>query len=149
MAARVSSKGCDMTEAAGHADFSTIRYAQCWEDADVLVAALQPQPGHVCVSIASAGDNALALLSQGPARVLAVDLNSAQLACLELRVAAFKELEHSELLELIGSRNSSRRNELYQRCRKLPSQRCRSFWDSRPADIERGIGSAGKFERYF
>jgi S-adenosylmethionine-diacylglycerol 3-amino-3-carboxypropyl transferase len=138
-----------MTEAADHADFSTIRYAQCWEDADVLLAALQPQPSHICVSIASAGDNALALVSQGPAQVLAVDLNSAQLACLELRVAAFKELEHSELLELVGSRNSSRRNALYQRCRKLLSQSCRTFWDSRPAEIERGIGSAGKFERYF
>ena len=62
-----------MTEAAARADFSAIRYAQCWEDADVLVAALDPQPGHVCLSIASAGDNALALLSRGPARVIAVE----------------------------------------------------------------------------
>jgi S-adenosylmethionine-diacylglycerol 3-amino-3-carboxypropyl transferase len=52
-------------------------------------------------------------------------------------------------LELLGSRKSSRRTTLYQRCRKLLSSDSRSFWDSHPDDIERGIGSAGKFERYF
>ena len=69
-----------ISEAAAHADFSLIRYAQCWEDADVLLAALDPSPGAVCLSIASAGDNTLALLARSPARVVAVDLNTAQLA---------------------------------------------------------------------
>src|SRR5947207_5152577 len=98
-----------MTEAAAHADFSTIRYAQCWQDADVLRQALAPRADHICLSIASAGDNALALLGAGPARVIAVDLNPTQLACLELRVAAYHELEHAQLLELIGSRPSTDR----------------------------------------
>jgi S-adenosylmethionine-diacylglycerol 3-amino-3-carboxypropyl transferase len=138
-----------MTEAATRADFSIIRYAQCWEDADALLLALDPQPGHVCLSIASAGDNALALLSCGPARVIAVDLNPAQLACLELRVAAYRELAHVELLELIGSRPSRRRAGLFQRCRSQLSAGARVFWDSHGYEIERGIGSAGKFERYF
>src|SRR3974390_1287912 len=105
-----------MTEAATRADFSIIRYAQCWEDADALLSALDPQPGHVCFSIASAGDNALALLSRGSARVIAVDLNPAQLACLELRVAAYRELAHGELLEFVGSRSSRRRTDLFRRC---------------------------------
>jgi len=59
-------------------------YAQCWEDADVLLEALDIQPGHVCLSIASGGDNTLAMLSCGPARVIAMDRNPAQIACLEL-----------------------------------------------------------------
>ena len=138
-----------MTEAAAHADFSSIRYAQCWEDADVLVEALDPAPGHVCLSIASAGDNALALLSRTRVRVAAVDLNPAQLACLELRVAAYRELEHAELLELVGSRPSARRPALYTRCRKLLSPATRAFWDRQPQEIAAGVGGAGKFERYF
>ena len=138
-----------MTEAAARADFSIIRYAQCWEDADALLSALDPQPGHVCLSIASAGDNALALLSRGPARVIAVDLNPSQLACLELRVAAYRELAHGELLELVGSRSSRRRAELFRRCRSQLSAGARSFWDGHGEEIERGIGGAGKFERYF
>lgn len=138
-----------MTEAAAHADFSAIRYAQVWEDADVLAQALQPLENQTCLSIASAGDNALALLRFSPAKVVAVDLSHSQLACVELRVAAYRALEHPELLELIGSRPSARRLALYRRCRKLLPANASAFWDAHEAEIERGIGSAGKFERYF
>ena len=137
------------SEAATRADFSAIRYAQVWEDADVLLAALDIQPGDVCVSIASAGDNALALLTKDPARVIALDLSPAQLSCLELRVAAYKTLTHTELLELMGSRVSTRRTELFDRCRPALGAATREFWDRQRPAIEHGIGSLGKFERYF
>jgi S-adenosylmethionine:diacylglycerol 3-amino-3-carboxypropyl transferase len=101
------------------------------------------------VSIASAGDNTLALLIKRPSRVIALDLSPAQLACLELRVAAYRELTHPQLLELIGSRQSARRRQLYARCRRALSAVTRAFWDCRLDAIERGIGSVGKFERYF
>ena len=131
--------------------FSVLRYAQVWEDADVLLAALHPQPGQIFLSVGSAGDNALALLARDPARVVAVDLNPAQIACLELRVAAFRRLEHVELLALIGSRPAGgvQRAALYQRCRADLSPDARCFWDARPHEIARGAGGAGKFERYF
>ena len=137
------------SEAAAHADFSIIRYAQCWEDADILLEGLNVQPGAVCLSIASAGDNALALLARNPARVVAVDMNPSQLACLELRVAAYRELDHAGLLELMGSRASTRRRDLYARCRPALAPAARAFWDAHGADLDRGIGGAGKFERYF
>src|SRR5919204_777007 len=105
------------SEIAAKADFTGVRYAQCWEDADILVDALEVGPDDVVLSIASAGDNALALLARRPARVVALDLSPAQLACLELRVAAYRELDHAELLELIGPTPSERRPALYQRCR--------------------------------
>jgi S-adenosylmethionine:diacylglycerol 3-amino-3-carboxypropyl transferase len=134
---------------AGRADFSAIRYAQVWEDADVLLAGLDVQPGDTCVSIASAGDNVLALLTKRPSRVIALDLSPAQLACLALRVAAYRELTHRELLELVGSRPSVRRRGLYARCRRALTDDARAFWDNRMDAIERGIGSVGKLERYF
>jgi S-adenosylmethionine-diacylglycerol 3-amino-3-carboxypropyl transferase len=137
------------SEAAQHADFSAIRYAQCWEDADILLAGLEIQPGDTCLSIASAGDNALALLTRAPQRVIALDLNPVQLFCLELRVAAFRELSHPELLELIGSTPSARRVELYRRCRPLLGGEARAFWDAHADAVAAGIGGAGKFERYF
>ena len=138
------------SEADAHADFrSIIRYAQCWEDADILVDGLDVRPGNVCLSIASAGENSLSMLVKDPARVVAVDLNPAQLAALELRVAAYRALEHAELLELIGSRSSGRRAALYARCRGALSADARRFWDAKSPEIEHGIGTAGKFERYF
>ena len=127
---------------------SVVRYAQVWEDADVLLAGLDVQPGDACVSIASAGDNTLALLTKQPSRVVAIDVSAAQLACLELRVAAYRTLEHRELLELIGSRPSARRALLFARCRPLLSRGARGFWDRRGPEIEGGIGGAGRFERY-
>lgn len=137
------------SEIAERADFSRIRYAQCWEDADVLLEALDIQPGATCLSIASAGDNALAMLSKGPAKVIAIDISPGQLAALELRVAAFRELTHPEVLALMGSIGNQNRNELYARCRKHLSPPARNYWDQRRAMIQGGIGSAGRLERFF
>ena len=81
--------------------------------------------------------------------MIAVDVSAPQLACLELRVAAYRVLDHGELLELIGSRPSTRRQQLYARCRTALSVETGQFWDSRPDTIAGGIGAAGKFERYF
>lgn len=114
----------------------------------MLGKALMPERRH-CLSIGSAGDNSFALLAAGAASVTAVEMNAAQVACIELRRAAYLTLEHGEFLELLGSRPSTRRSGLYQACReKLPAV-ARGFWDSKPDAIANGIGSAGKFERYF
>jgi S-adenosylmethionine-diacylglycerol 3-amino-3-carboxypropyl transferase len=126
-----------------------VLYGQVWEDADILVEALDVRPGHVCLSIASAGDNVLALAAQRPSQIIAIDRDTAQLCCLELRIATYRVLDHEGLLELIGSRPSRRRRELYERCRGAMSPAARRFWDVRPEAIARGIGSAGRFERYF
>lgn len=129
-------------------EFQPVRYALCWEDADILLDALDVRPGDTCVSIASAGDNTLALLTRAPGRVIALDTNLSQLACLELRVAAYRALTHGELLELIGAVPSTRRRNLYDRCRPLLGQHARRFWDAHPEEIIAGIGTAGRFERY-
>jgi len=118
------------TEVARYADFSQLRYAQCWEDADVLLQALALAPHHRCLAIASAGDNTLAMLAQAPEQVVAVDLNPAQLACLELRVAAYRVLNHPQLLQLLGSQPTSpqRRHQLYTTCRPLLTPAAQVFW---------------------
>lgn len=141
----------NQSEVEHRAEFSEIRYAQCWEDADILLQGLDIKEGDVCLSIASAGENSLSLLTKRPSRVIALDLNPAQLACLELRVAAFRKLDYPDLLKLIGSReaDSEKRNQLYRECRTRLSPEVREFWDHRLQLIEAGIGTGGKFERYF
>lgn len=130
------------------ADFSRIRYAQCWEDADILVAALAPQPHHILLSIASAGDNTLALLAHGPRRIVALDLSPAQIACLELRVAAYRHLDYPEMLALLGAQPSTHRLDLYARGRPHLSLDSQRFWDAHPNLIAQGIANGGRFERY-
>lgn len=136
------------SEIQSRAGFTTIRYAQCWEDSKLLTAALQPAGKH-CLSIGSAGDNSFALLAAGAASVTAVEMNPAQIACIELRKAAYLALDHREFLELLGSRSSSNRARHYQFCRQLLPPNAQTFWDNKTAEIASGIGSAGKFERYF
>ncbi len=130
--------------------FDRIRYAQLWEDADVLAAAIGDVSGRRVVSIASAGDNALALLTLDPAEVIAIDLSPAQLECLRLRIGAYRALAHPEFLELMGSRPSVRRRHLLHRAiADLPAP-SRAFWTSLAPEVEaHGAGGVGKFERYF
>lgn len=140
--------GVSQSEIQHRADFSKIRYAQCWEDSRLLIAALQPA-GHRCLSIGSAGDNSFALLAGGAACVTAVEMNAAQVACIELRRAAYLTLDHAEFLRLVGSRPCSNRMKLYRACREKMAVDARQIWDAMPDAVENGIGSAGKFERYF
>lgn len=138
------------TEIAAKAAFSQIRYAQLWEDGAVLCKAIGPSPGGTLVSIASAGDNALSLLTLDPARVIAADLSASQLAAVRLRLAAWPLLDHGELLELMGSRPSARRAALFDRVLRACDNETGHFWENlRAPVIAYGVGGVGKFERYF
>jgi S-adenosylmethionine-diacylglycerol 3-amino-3-carboxypropyl transferase len=141
---------------ADRAAFDLIRYASVWEDADVLCEALAPVArGGRLLSIASAGDNALALLTLDPAEVVAVDLSAAQLACVALRVAAFRHLEYAALLEFLGVHGGAdeaargRRLETYARLRADLPEAAARFWDAHRDVLASGPIHGGKFERYF
>lgn len=142
------------SEIENYADFGRIRYAQLWEDADVLLPGLaEGNPnvkGGTLVSICAAGDNALAMLTLDPERVVTVDLSSAQIACLRLRMSAFQTLTHTQFLELSGSRPSTRRGELLDQVAAPLSSHDQKFWAELKADVTKyGFGGVGKFERFF
>lgn len=136
------------TEIAGKAGFAEIRYAQCWEDADVLLEAAPVGPGSTCLSVASAGDNTLAMVGAGAKHVIAADLSPAQIACLELRVAAYRNLTHEEFLQLLGQDSCSDRIALYHQCRDDLSEGARRFWDGSPDMLADGIAQGGRFEKF-
>lgn len=90
------------SEIQSRADFSQVRYGQCWEDADILVKALLPK-GRRCLSIGSAGDNSFALLAAGASHVTAVEMNPAQIECIKLRQNAYLNLDYDAFLETVLS----------------------------------------------
>lgn len=137
-----------MTLRSPKSGLARLGFSQCWEDADVLLEALQVGGTDTCLSVASAGDNTLALVGAGARRVIAADLSPAQIACLELRVAAYRNLRHREFLELLGQNPSRQRLALYRRCRDDLSARSRRFWDRRQRLILQGIVYSGRFERF-
>jgi S-adenosylmethionine-diacylglycerol 3-amino-3-carboxypropyl transferase len=130
-------------------DTSNIRYAQVWEDPSVLRRGLRVQPGERVFSVGAAGDNALALLLDDPAEVVAVDMSPAQIALFELKLAALRRLDHGALLEFFGVRDGRDRGETWAELRPGVSGPSRAFFDERPDEIATGLLHAGKFERYF
>ena len=129
--------------------FDFVRYANCWEDADILVDALHPRPGTRVLSIASAGDNALALLAEG-AEVIAADLSVAQLACLELRCAAFRQLDYDGVLAFLGVQEARRPADDTMRHSQAISRRAsRAFWAAHPQAGCRGDHPCGKIRGLF
>jgi S-adenosylmethionine-diacylglycerol 3-amino-3-carboxypropyl transferase len=136
------------TEIGTRADFSQLRYAQCWEDADLLLRALTPAHHHRLLSIASAGDNTLALVAQGVERVVALDLSVPQIAALEMRVAAYHTLDYPNAMQLLGVQTSTDRLAHYEKCRPLLSPASQRFWDDHPDAITAGLVGQGRFERY-
>lgn len=140
------------TEIEQNASFEILRYAQCWEDADILVKALDIQPTDTCLSIASAGENSFSLLAAGAAKVIAIDMNPVQLHAVRLRMATYKHLTYEQMLKLHGARKASvqERAVLYQAIRFFLPEDTAQWWDSQSVDFFRlGYGAIGKFERYF
>jgi S-adenosylmethionine-diacylglycerol 3-amino-3-carboxypropyl transferase len=131
------------------ARFDLIRYANCWEDADILLQAMEIKPEGSYLSVSSAGDNTLSLLSGNPAQVIAADLSSAQLACLDLRKAAFLNLDYEEVLQFLGLREAADRTKVYRLLSGSLSAPSRAFWDEHPEFIKQGIIHVGKLESYF
>jgi len=72
--------------------FRGLVYAQIWEDPEIDLEALQIQPDNHVVTIASGGCNVLSYLTANPARITAVDLNTAHIALGKLKLAAAAHL---------------------------------------------------------
>lgn len=126
-----------------------IRYANCWEDADVLLEGLQITEGDKLLSIGSAGDNSFSLLVNDPELVVAVDINPVQLNLIELKKAAIIGLEYDDFLRFLGFKNCANRDKLYESIKRNLSQEVQAFWNERLDQIKSGIIYQGKFEKYF
>lgn len=135
------------TEIQDHAEFNAVRYANCWEDADILMQAMQPNGRH-CLSIGSAGDNSFSMLAEGASHVTIAEMNPAQVACMKLRVAGYKILSHGEFLVLLGEHDGDRMA-LFDRCKKELDNESIAYWEHFSNHIETGFGKVGRFENYF
>ena len=131
-------------------NFNFIRYANCWEDADVLISGLSPHKGSLILSIGSAGDNSFALLTSEPQSICVFDINPAQLYLIELKKAAIQLLNYDELLYFIGYSNEGEhtRKHLYEKIKGNISSKAIEYWDEHFKIITNGILFSGKFEKY-
>lgn len=130
-------------------NFDIIRYANCWEDADILLQGLAPAEGSKILSIGSAGDNSFSLLTTNPEIVVAADINKIQLHLIELKKAVIKKLHYEEALQFLGFSPFDKRIELFQSIKEEMSREAIYYWEKNIPLIKTGVIYGGKFENYF
>jgi len=114
--------------------FGGFVYPQIWEDPEVDIAALGIIPGDTRIlTIASGGCNIMNYLTEGPARVDAVDLNPAHVALARLKVAAARHLPDYESFFLFFGHADERTNiEAYDRyIAPHLDPTTRAYWEAR------------------
>ena len=102
------------------------------------------------LSIVSAGEMPLSLLSMGVAQVLAVDIDPAQLHLAHLKLAAVCTLERSDAIRFLGYRTASpdQRHDWFDAVLDYLPPGSQTFWRAHRAEAGPGAIWAGRFEQY-
>src|SRR5215471_5142215 len=93
----------------------SIIFSACQEDSRSELAAFGPLHGKHVFAVTAGGGRVLNLLIDRPRAITAVDLNPAQNALLELKIAAVRGLDHGVYLRFLGVRIAEDRLAVYER----------------------------------
>jgi S-adenosylmethionine-diacylglycerol 3-amino-3-carboxypropyl transferase len=127
----------------------SILFSACQEDSRSELAAFGSLEGKRVFAVTAGGGRVLNLLIDKPRSITAVDLNPAQNALLELKIAAVRGLDHGAYLRFLGIRPADDRVATYERhLRDQLSFGARRFFDGIPKAIGAGILFQGKMEKY-
>ena len=121
-----------------------IDFYNCWEDIEIIEKALKIEENDIIFSITSSGCNILNLLIYNPKKIYSVDYNPYQNFLLELKIAAIKNLDYSEFIQLMGLKLSNKNREIYNSIRENVSNKARIFWDKNSYVINKGLLSVGE-----
>ncbi len=132
----------------GQVQLNKLIFTQNWEDPACDEKALQIQPGQTIFTITSGGCNSLGFLRFNPAAVYCSDINPVQNWLMELKQAAFRNLEYNEMLEFIGIRKSNSRLKVYNSLQKNLTTEAQQFWQSQTATINIGLIMNGRYEKF-
>ena len=132
-----------------HAKFDIIRYSQVWEDAEILLEALEIKEEDNILSIASAGENVISMLIKNPNKIYAIDLNINQIFCTEFKLRSYKYLDYEECMKLLGVIDCEERIDIYEKIKDKLSEKTRNYFEENIEYVKRGIINIGKFENYF
>lgn len=121
--------------------FSGMVYPQIWEDPEVDLAAMELQPHHRLLTIASGGCNMLTYLARGPESIDVADLNASHIALNRLKIAAFRHLPaHADVMRFFGAANERANSAAYDRfIAPHLDARSRRYWEGRRLNGKRRI----------
>ncbi|MBN1951038.1 MAG: DUF3419 family protein [Bacteroidales bacterium] len=125
-----------------------IRYSQSWEDAELLLKALEVTRADHVLSITSGGCNTLSLLAQEPEELVAVDINPAQNYLFELKLAAARILSAEAVPGFLGAVPCQTRLAYLEQLKDEISPEARKYWLAEKVLLEKGVIHCGRFEKY-
>ncbi|CAH1772411.1 unnamed protein product [Owenia fusiformis] len=130
-----------------------IMFSMNWEDVAPIRHAMGIKSGDRIFTIASCGANAMTLLLDDPAEVVALDLSIPQLHLAKLQAACIKHLTYQEFIDFAGvdreNVKAEERVRIYENIRKALESDVREFWDSMTPEIEFGIIHCGTYDTIF
>lgn len=122
--------------------FSGLVYPQIWEDPVVDMQAMEIEPHHHVVAIASGGCNVLSYLTADPAKITAVDLSHAHVALVRLKLAGLMHLPGWESFYRFFGEADDRQNirDYKAHLRGAIDEKTRRYWESRTLAGKKRIG---------
>lgn len=126
----------------------TIVFSACNEDSQSELRAFGSLAGKRVLCVTAGGGRVLNLVADKPREILAVDLNPAQNALLELKIAGMRALDHGAYLAFMGVRPAEDRLAVYDKLRSGLSTGAQGFFDSHTALVRDGVLMQGKLERF-
>jgi S-adenosylmethionine-diacylglycerol 3-amino-3-carboxypropyl transferase len=121
--------------------FRRLVYPQIWEDPLVDLEALALGPRDRVIAIASGDCNVLSYLVAAPQEIVAVDLNGAHIALLNLKLRGLAALpDHAAFFDFFGRADRHENVATYQTLlRPGLDEATRAYWDGRGLDGRRRI----------
>ncbi len=121
--------------------FRRLVYPQIWEDPVIDLEALALGPRDRVVAIASGGCNVLSYLVAAPQEIIAVDLNGAHIALLNLKLRGLAALaDHAAFFDFFGRADRPDNVATYQTLlRPGLDEATRAYWDGRGLDGRRRV----------
>lgn len=127
--------------------FKRIIYSSSNEDGRSERWVLRTCKDILCIT--GSGARPLDLLSDDVRRIVSLDANLTQNYLLELKLAAIRNLSHSEFLGFIGVLKTSQRISVYRKFSHQLGFNAKSFWDNNHKMIQNGIVYCGVWESIF
>lgn len=136
------------TASASQVQLSKLIFTHNWEDPAIDEKVLKIKNGDTVFTITSGGCNSLGFLRFNPSAIYCVDINPAQNYLMELKNAAFKELDYETCMAFFGLNKCNERKKIFTLLQKNLSQQALSFCHKQQALIAKGIIMNGRYERF-
>ena len=127
---------------------SRLIFTHNWEDPAIDEKVLKIKEGDSVFTITSGGCNSLGFLRFNPSAIYCVDINPAQNYLMELKKAAFKNLDYETCCAFFGLLPCNNRKKILLLLEKNISQEASKFWNENKDIISNGIIMNGRYERF-